>query len=74
MGDPGNSSLLTDPGDGFHEWKIVDGHNIPHHIRMRDGDVFTLAGLRDRREGEGENLESWSLRRRGERRNGMTLH
>jgi len=49
------------PADGFYEWKVVDGRKVPHHIRMRDGDVFALAGLWDRWEGEGESLDSCSI-------------
>ena len=49
------------PADGFYEWKVVNGHKIPHHIRMRDGDVFALAGLWDRWGGEGECLDSCSI-------------
>ena len=49
------------PADGFYEWKVVDGHKIPHHIRMRDGDVFAFAGLWDRWEGEGETLDSCTI-------------
>jgi putative SOS response-associated peptidase YedK len=49
------------PADGFYEWKMVNGKKIPHHIRMRDGDVFAFAGLWDRWEGEGESLESCSI-------------
>ena len=49
------------PADGFYEWKVVDGRKVPHHIRMRDGEVFALAGLWDRWEGEGETLESCSI-------------
>jgi len=49
------------PADGYYEWKLVNGHKIPHHIRMRDGEVFALAGLWDRWEGEGESLESCSV-------------
>ena len=49
------------PADGFYEWKMTDGRKIPHHIRMRDGDVFALAGLWDRWEGEGESLDSCSI-------------
>jgi putative SOS response-associated peptidase YedK len=49
------------PADGFYEWKIVNGNKIPHHIRLRNGDVFALAGLWDRWEGEGEILESCSI-------------
>jgi putative SOS response-associated peptidase YedK len=46
------------PADGFYEWKVVDGRKVPHHIRMRDGGVFALAGLWNRLEGEVESLES----------------
>lgn len=49
------------PADGFYEWKEINGDKIPHHIRMQNGDVFALAGLWDRWEGEGERLESCSI-------------
>jgi hypothetical protein len=25
------------PADDSHEWKVVDGQKVPHHIRMKDG-------------------------------------
>jgi putative SOS response-associated peptidase YedK len=49
------------PADGFYEWKMVDGRKVPHHIRMRDNDVFALAGLWDRWEGDGGSLDSCSI-------------
>jgi putative SOS response-associated peptidase YedK len=49
------------PADGFYEWKVIDGKKIPHHIHMRDGDVFAFAGLWDRWEGEGHVLDSCSI-------------
>ena len=49
------------PADGYYEWKLVNGHKLPHHICLRDGEVFAIAGLWDRWEGEGESLESCSL-------------
>jgi putative SOS response-associated peptidase YedK len=49
------------PADGFYEWKLVKGHKIPYHIRMRDGDVFAFAGLWDHWEGDGKLLESCSI-------------
>lgn len=49
------------PADGFYEWQVVDGHKIPHYIRMRDGGVFAFAGLWDRWEGGGETLDSGSI-------------
>jgi putative SOS response-associated peptidase YedK len=49
------------PADGFYEWKVIDGRKVPHHIRMRDGGVFALAGLWDHWEGDGESLDSCSI-------------
>jgi putative SOS response-associated peptidase YedK len=49
------------PADGFYEWNVVNGHKIPHHIRLRNGDVFALAGLWDHWEGEGQILDSCSI-------------
>jgi putative SOS response-associated peptidase YedK len=49
------------PADGFYEWKVVNGHKIPHHIRMRDSSVFAFAGLWDRWESEDENIESCTI-------------
>jgi putative SOS response-associated peptidase YedK len=49
------------PADGFYEWKLVNGHKIPHHIRMRDGGIFAFAGLWDQWKGEGETLDSCSI-------------
>jgi putative SOS response-associated peptidase YedK len=49
------------PADGFYECKIVDGGKAPHHIRMRDGGVFALAGLWDCWEGDDESLDSCSI-------------
>ena len=49
------------PADGFYEWKVVNGHKIPHHIRMKDGKVFAFAGLWDRWESDGESLDSCTI-------------
>ena len=49
------------PADGFYEWKVVNGHKIPHHIRMRDSSVFAFAGLWDRWEGEDGGIESCTI-------------
>jgi len=49
------------PADGFYEWKVVNGHKVPHHIRMRDGGVFAFAGLWEHWEGDGEALDSCSI-------------
>ena len=49
------------PADGFYEWKVVDGRKIPHHIRMKDGEVFALAGLWDHWERDDEQVDSCSI-------------
>jgi putative SOS response-associated peptidase YedK len=49
------------PADGFYEWKVTNGNKMPHYIRMRDSDVFALAGLWDRWEGEGRILDSCTI-------------
>ena len=49
------------PADGFYEWKVVSGHKIPHHIRMKDGGVFAFAGLWDRWESESQTVDSCTI-------------
>jgi putative SOS response-associated peptidase YedK len=49
------------PADGFYEWKVVNGHKVPHHIRMRDSSVFAFAGLWDRWESEDDSIESCTI-------------
>jgi len=49
------------PADGFYEWKVINGHKIPHYIHMRKGGVFAFAGIWDRWEAEGETLDSCSI-------------
>jgi putative SOS response-associated peptidase YedK len=34
------------PSDGFYEWKALEsGPRVPHHIRLRNGELFGFAGL-----------------------------
>lgn len=49
------------PADGFYEWKQVAGKKVPHHIRLKDGKIFALAGLWDHWEGEDGNVESCTI-------------
>ncbi|KAA3436719.1 SOS response-associated peptidase [Rufibacter hautae] len=35
------------PADGFFEWKVTDHGKVPHRITMKDGDLFSFAGLWD---------------------------
>ncbi|PCH58896.1 MAG: hypothetical protein COC14_00255 [Burkholderiaceae bacterium] len=58
---PFKSKRCLIPADGFYEWKLVNGHKIPHYIHMRKGEVFALAGIWDRWEGEEETLDSFSI-------------
>ena len=58
---PFKSRRCLIPADGFYEWKVINGHKIPHYIRMRTGSVFASAGIWDRWEGEGASLDSCSI-------------
>ena len=49
------------PADGFYEWKVVNGHKIPHHIRMRNDSVFAFAGLWDHWERGDDSIESCTI-------------
>jgi putative SOS response-associated peptidase YedK len=33
------------PADGFYEWKAVPGGKQPYRIRLRSGEIFSMAGL-----------------------------
>ncbi|MEC0094261.1 SOS response-associated peptidase [Paenibacillus macquariensis] len=35
------------PADGFYEWRKQEGSKQPMRIVMRDGDIFSMAGLYD---------------------------
>lgn len=51
------------PADGFYEWRTRDdGKKQPHHVGMKDGSVFALAGLYERwLSPEGEPLDTCSI-------------
>lgn len=49
------------PATGFYEWRPEGDKKMPHHIRMRDGEIFAFAGLWDRWGKEGEGFESCSI-------------
>jgi putative SOS response-associated peptidase YedK len=49
------------PATGFYEWKQAGETRIPHHIRMKDGGLFALAGLWERWEKDGNVLESCTI-------------
>jgi len=38
------------PADGFYEWRSEAGRKQPYHIRLKDQEVFGIAGLWERRE------------------------
>ncbi|MFV9614864.1 MAG: SOS response-associated peptidase [Gammaproteobacteria bacterium] len=58
---PFKSQRCLIPADGFYEWKLVNGHKMPHYIRMDKSGVFAFAGIGDRWEGDGETLDSCSI-------------
>ena len=49
------------PANGFYEWKVINGHKVPHYFSMRSGEVFAFAGMWDRWEGDENTLESCSI-------------
>jgi len=49
------------PATGFYEWKREAERKLPHHIRVRDGEVFALAGLWDRWDRQGQGFDSCSI-------------
>lgn len=51
------------PFDGFYEWKRQsDGTKQPYHIRVNDGDIFTVAGLWEEwKSHQGEIIHSFTL-------------
>ena len=49
------------PATGFYEWKREGNRKTPHHIRMKESEIFAFAGLWDRWDKEGEGFESCSI-------------
>jgi putative SOS response-associated peptidase YedK len=50
------------PASGFYEWNKVGKEKIPHYIRLRDGDIMSLAGLWERwKSPEGKELETCTI-------------
>ncbi|MGK2905997.1 MAG: SOS response-associated peptidase [Desulfuromonadales bacterium] len=50
------------PASGFYEWEKVGEDKIPHYIRLRDGDLMSLAGLWERwKSPEGKELETCTI-------------
>ncbi|AOZ94122.1 SOS response-associated peptidase [Paenibacillus crassostreae] len=50
------------PADGFYEWKKTGSNKQPMRIVMRDGDIFSMAGLYDIwMDPEGKKLSTCSI-------------
>jgi putative SOS response-associated peptidase YedK len=47
--------------DGFFEWQKRDGGKQPHHIRLKEGRPFGLAGLWERWERGDQPIESCAI-------------
>jgi putative SOS response-associated peptidase YedK len=47
--------------DGFYEWKKTEKGKQPYLIRLKDGEPFAFAGLWDRWEKEGQEIDSCTL-------------
>ena len=50
------------PFDGFYEWKKVDGGKQPYRITLKDGGLFSVAGIWEKwKDPKGEIVYSFSL-------------
>lgn len=47
--------------DSFYEWKKVDGKKAPYRIMLKNGDLFSFAGLWDIWEKDGKVIKSCSV-------------
>jgi len=49
--------------DGFFEWRYYNGKNYPYYIKLKDRDVFSIAGLWDRwiNKNSGEEIYSYTI-------------
>ncbi len=49
--------------DGFFEWRYYNGNNYPYYIKLKDREVFSIAGLWDRwiNKESGEELYSYTI-------------
>ncbi len=50
------------PASGFYEWHHTGKKKIPHYIRLRDGNLMSLAGLWEKwKSPHGEDLETCTI-------------
>jgi putative SOS response-associated peptidase YedK len=50
------------PASGFYEWHHTGNKKTPHYIRLRDGNVMSLAGLWEKwKAPHGEDLETCTI-------------
>ena len=47
--------------DGFYEWKKIDGKKQPYYIHLKDDQPFGFAGLWERWNREGEEIQSCTI-------------
>jgi putative SOS response-associated peptidase YedK len=47
--------------DGFYEWKEVDSKKYPYYIRLKDHEVFSLAGIWDTWSAGGATKNTFSI-------------
>ena len=59
---PARQQRCLIPADGFVEWRKVGRKRHPFHLRMKDGAVFAMAGIWQRREDDqGNTLYTCSI-------------
>ena len=49
------------PTAGFYEWKQEGNRKQPYFVRRKNAELMSFAGLWDRREREGEAIESCTI-------------
>ncbi|MBN1109474.1 MAG: SOS response-associated peptidase [Methanomassiliicoccales archaeon] len=49
------------PATGFYEWQGQGGRRQPYHVRLRNGELFAMAGIYDHWDKEGKDLLSFSI-------------
>ena len=49
------------PATGFYEWRVADGRKQPYLIRLRNGELFSFAGLWESWAGPAGELSSFTI-------------
>jgi putative SOS response-associated peptidase YedK len=59
--EPFKSHRCLIPADGFYEWKATPQGKIPYRFTLKDGNLFSFAGLFDSWQHEGKALTTFTI-------------